>query len=139
MSLDLTKIGPAYGFHVIDYERPGSGVVLSSGDGFAMAAMDAFLCCRWSCVFDPPERPDRLLDWFAWLNRLTSPVVVAGSFGLTHELYPGLINEALAAIEPAKLFCYSIGYRHDFPEGVRQYDHFDQLQAAVDAYATEGC
>jgi hypothetical protein len=41
-------LGRAYGFDVIDYDRPGPGIAISSGAGGLMAVMDAALCCRWA-------------------------------------------------------------------------------------------
>jgi hypothetical protein len=99
---------------VVDYDRPGEGLLIAVGAGMMLATMDLIPSLRWcldvgggaSFVANRGllcER-NRLLEYLAWMDRVASHVVVAAWFSVTS---PADLARALSAVDPARLFVYS--------------------------------
>jgi hypothetical protein len=96
----LSQLSSAYRVPAVDYGRPSSGLLVSSGCGIMMATMDACPAFRWCVDADGLGADARLADWLLWARRLCRPVGFVGWFSL-HDPRP--VRDALAPLDPAPL------------------------------------
>jgi succinyl-CoA synthetase beta subunit len=117
----IQSVSQAYHVPVIDWERPGDGLLLAVGAGLMMATMDEITRLRWAVDlgggtrWEDPNR-NRLHEWLVWLNREVAIVVVHAWFSVSD---PGPIARAIRAIDEAKVLVKSnvpLGYGTEFPD-----------------------
>lgn len=128
----LEQISRAYGFPIIDYERPGGGICIASGSGMMMAVMDSLPCLRWGIEIDPPRRLDQWSEWLLWVNRLADLVVVAGTFSEATYQCPERFVAGFQGIASEKLHYYLVGTHLDLGIGKRA-GSLEELFLAVKA------
>jgi len=98
-------LGRVYGVPVMDWERPGTGTVLTNGAGIGMAAMDSLPCCRWLVSLDGvTEATPEWLSFAEALGYLSAPLVACLWFGIDR---PEPVAEVLSKIESDRLIVYS--------------------------------
>jgi hypothetical protein len=89
-----------YGVPLIDYERPGSGLLVSSGSGIMMATMDAVPALRWCVDIDGLGRGARLAEFLQLAEHVADPIGICGWFSITD---PTVLREAVRSMTRAPL------------------------------------
>jgi hypothetical protein len=90
----IEQLARLYRVRLIDYERPGKGLLVSSGCGIMMGVMDHVPALRW-CVDIDSCRDARIGDFMTAATRYASPLGVCGWFSLTD---PTELREAIRAV-----------------------------------------
>lgn len=111
----IAALGRGYRVPIIDYERPGSGLLVSSGCGCMMAVMDAAPALRWCLDIDELGPGGRLDQFLLAAETKVSPIAVVGWFSITP---PGPLRAALAGLTKLQeVICYVVGT--ELPAGVQ--------------------
>ena len=122
--LSVDGLARSYFVGLHDYERPASGVLISSGSGSMLATMDVCPRFRWCLDIDALRPEARLAEWIAWLPRVSELVGVVGWFSITD---PAPLRAALEAL-PAELVHV---YVPDVPLPGRRYATLEEFVAGV--------
>ena len=98
MTFTIEQASRLYRVPLVDYGRPSTGVLVSSGCGIMMGVMDACPELRWCVdIDDLKRRPEaRIADFLLMAERACEVVAVCGWFSLTD---PTCLREAVAALE----------------------------------------
>lgn len=103
MSLELMQLARAYRVPVIDYQRRGEGLLVSSGAGIMAAVMDAAPCLSWCVDVDELREGHRFADWLLWSERVATRIVIVGWFSITD---PAPLRAAIRELQRVPL-CYT--------------------------------
>jgi hypothetical protein len=124
--IDVGQLGRAYDVPLIDYERPGWGLLITCGAGLIMAGMDALPSARWVLSSEglKAEPPARYLHFAEAAGRLVSYVAAYTLFGMD---IPEPVSLILRQFPAERVCWYS-----NRPLGVPgQCSDLDQLAAAA--------
>jgi hypothetical protein len=106
----LAAFARGYRIPLIDYSRPSSGLLVSSGAGCMMAAMDSCPALRWCLDIDQLAPESRLAQFLAAAEHLARPIAVLGWFSITDPVplraaLAGLsrVDEVLVYVHAARL------------------------------------
>jgi hypothetical protein len=79
----IRQVARGYRIDLIDYERPSSGLLVTSGSGILLAVMDVCPVYRWCFDQDELDAGVDLAGFLTWADRFCSPVGMAGWFNVT--------------------------------------------------------
>lgn len=102
------ELAQLFGVPLIDYHREGNGVLVASGCGIMMAAMDEAPCFRW-CVdadsmrWGPPWR----IEWFMTALDRNTAVELLGVVGWFSLDRPTYLRAGLDSIRRMRTVAYS--------------------------------
>lgn len=104
------ELAAFFGVPLIDYRRDGDGVLIASGCGIMMAAMDEAPCFRW-CVdadsmrWGPPWR----IEWFMTALDRNTTVDLLGVVGWFSLDKPTYLRAGLDSVRRMRTVTYSGG------------------------------
>lgn len=87
----VNGVSLGYGVPLIDWNRGGRGVLVSSGSGIMLAVMDAVPTLRWAIDIDSIRGDSQLVPWLTCVAHV-APVAVVGWFSITS---PTLLSLAM--------------------------------------------
>lgn len=80
----VRAIAAGYSLDVIEYDRDGDAILISSGCGIMMAVMDEVPRIKWCVDIDRTGCDARLRDFIQWAHYfLCMPVFIVGWFSIT--------------------------------------------------------
>lgn len=124
----LDKINSAFKIEFVDYERDGTGVVVSSGCGIGMGLMDVLTECRYFIDLDTYRTS--LIDWEAVAVcvsvRRPSKIVMAGWFTIDRPL---AFDRFIRGVVDVPLFVYRGGVDVSLSEFVTCVKDFKNLNS----------
>ena len=83
-SAEINSLAERLGIPLIDYERAGDGLLISSGCGIMLAVMDSVPTLRFCVDIDDAGCGDRFADFIQWIRYWkTVPLFCVGWFSLT--------------------------------------------------------
>ena len=87
-----------YGVPLVDYERPGHGLLVGSGAGIMMAAMDVAVAFRWCFDIDGMREYRFIRDFLVMIERCCPQVTHFGVVGWFSITDPGPLIDALGQL-----------------------------------------
>lgn len=88
----LSRFSSQYYIDLHDYGRPSDWLLVSSGSGVMMAAMDACPQFRWCMDIDALGNRSRFSRWLQWADNFVSGIGVVGWFSITD---PEMLRNAI--------------------------------------------
>jgi len=119
----IAELARAYGVdNVYDYDRPGKGLLLTSGSGGMLAAMDSMPFCRWAWVMEGMSvATPAHLAFMEAAAHVADVVVVFAFYGAD---LPSVGRDLVqCVVEPERLVVYA---NADLERGVRVHG-WDQM------------
>lgn len=101
--LDPVRVAAAYRLpHVVDYgpQRPGRGLLITTGAGLLLADMDVLPSCRWAVDIGASRGHPHAADWAAVCARLVTHTVAHLWMAITD---PGWMASVLAPFAADRL------------------------------------
>jgi hypothetical protein len=92
----LAGFSREYYVPLVDYKRDGGGLLVGSGCGVMMAAMDALPQFRWCVDIDNIRDTSRFWRWLPWAESFASRVAVVGWFSITD---PTVLRQAIGGMK----------------------------------------
>lgn len=82
--IDVGQLARAYDIPVIDYERPGYGLLITCGAGLLLAGMDAIPECRWVLSSEGLKEipPQNWQDFMDAADKILSVLAIYTLFGM---------------------------------------------------------
>lgn len=102
MSLDVKQLARAFRVPLIEYDRVGDWLLVSSGSGIMTAVMDAAPRCAWCVDIDELDARSRFDEWLRWSER-AARIAIVGRFSITD---PAPLRQAIAQLASRPL-CYT--------------------------------
>jgi hypothetical protein len=104
--IDVGQLARAYDVPVIDYERPGYGLLITCGAGLLLAGMDAIPECRWVLSSEGLKEipPQNWRDFMDAAGMIISVLAVYTLFGMD---IPEPVTALAGRVSPARVCWYS--------------------------------